>query len=67
LGFFQNLKKNLLERKNETVVLADLMLLCDFINYITIELRGKFQQIFVSNPTATQLLGYANSYVDFLG
>lgn len=56
-----------MERKNETVVLADLMLLCDFINYIAIELRGKFQQIFVSNSTATQLLGYANSYVDFLG
>lgn len=39
---------------------------CDFINYISWELRDKINKIFISSVSATKMITYANSYVDFL-
>ena len=64
--FFKRSKQRLRETKSERFILEDMLYFCDFINYLSYEFRDKINKLFISSPSTTKMMTYANSYVDFL-
>lgn len=66
LEFLKAVLQRLSKGFNIRVVLNDMMIVPDIINYIAIEFRDKLKKLFLTGASINKIMSYVNSYPEFL-